>query len=63
VRTSGVQVNAVALSTVDTPANRRAMPRAKHDTWVTPEQVARAVVFLLEAEAVTGAVLKVYGAA
>jgi NAD(P)-dependent dehydrogenase (short-subunit alcohol dehydrogenase family) len=63
VRASGIQVNAVALSTVDTPANRKAMPRAKHETWVKPEQVGRAIVFLLEAEGVTGAVLKVYGRA
>ncbi len=63
VRERGIQVNAVAPSIVDTPANRASMPRARHDRWVKPEEIARAVVFLLESEGVTGDVLKVYGRA
>lgn len=63
LRGRGVSVNAIAPSTVDTPANRRSMPEASHEAWVRPEAVARAVVFLLESEAITGDVLKLYGGA
>ena len=63
VRGRGVEVNAVAPSVIDTPANRRAMPKARHDTWVKPEEIARAIVFLLQSEVVTGDVVKAYGRA
>jgi NAD(P)-dependent dehydrogenase (short-subunit alcohol dehydrogenase family) len=61
VRDAGVQVNAVAPSTIDTPANRASMPRADASRWVQPEDVARAIVFLLQSDAVSGTVLEVYG--
>ncbi|MFN2433378.1 MAG: SDR family NAD(P)-dependent oxidoreductase [Gemmatimonadota bacterium] len=63
LRDRNVQVNAIAPSVIDTPANRRSMPKADPATWVRPEQIAQAVVFLLESDAVTGDVLKVYGRA
>jgi NAD(P)-dependent dehydrogenase (short-subunit alcohol dehydrogenase family) len=59
----GIQVNAIAPSVIDTPANRRSMPKADPATWVKPEEVARAVVFLLENDAIAGDVLKIYGRA
>jgi NAD(P)-dependent dehydrogenase (short-subunit alcohol dehydrogenase family) len=59
----GVQVNAIAPSIIDTTANRRAMPRADFSKWVTPEDLARTVVFLLLNDAVSGDVVKVYGRA
>jgi NAD(P)-dependent dehydrogenase (short-subunit alcohol dehydrogenase family) len=46
VRGRGVTVNAVLPSTMDTEANRRAMPAADRRGWVTPESVARAILFL-----------------
>jgi NAD(P)-dependent dehydrogenase (short-subunit alcohol dehydrogenase family) len=59
----GVQVNAVAPSTIDTSANRRAMPKADFSTWVSPEDLARTIVFLLLNDAISGDVVEVYGRA
>ena len=54
-------VNAVLPSTMDTPANRRAMPDADRSGWVGTADVASVVAFLLSdrAAAVTGASLTV----
>jgi NAD(P)-dependent dehydrogenase (short-subunit alcohol dehydrogenase family) len=50
---AGVTVNAVLPSTMDTPANRRAMPNADRSTWVSTDAVA-GVVALLASEAAAG---------
>src|SRR5262249_61787641 len=42
VVTAGILVNAVAPSTMDTAANRRAMPKADHAAWPKVEEVAGA---------------------
>jgi NAD(P)-dependent dehydrogenase (short-subunit alcohol dehydrogenase family) len=56
-------VNAIAPSTIDTPANRESMPKADPSKWVTPEQIAHAIVFLGTdySGAVSGTVVPVYG--
>ncbi len=61
VRLHGITVNAVLPSTMDTPANRRAMPDADRSGWVSTDAVAKVVVFLASesAEAVTGAAVPV----
>jgi NAD(P)-dependent dehydrogenase (short-subunit alcohol dehydrogenase family) len=61
VRGRGIMVNAVLPSTMDTEANRRAMPTANRKDWVTPESVARAILFLASDAAadVTGTLLAV----
>lgn len=58
-----VTVNAVLPSIIDTPANRRDMPDAKFERWVTPQALGRVVAFLLsdDAAAITGACLPVTG--
>jgi NAD(P)-dependent dehydrogenase (short-subunit alcohol dehydrogenase family) len=58
-RGKGVRVNAVLPGTMDTEANRRAMPTADRSGWVSTEDVARAVLFLCsdEARAISGAAL------
>ncbi len=60
-----VRVNAIMPSTLDTPANRRAMPDADVSRWVTLESCAGVIDFLLsdDAQDVTGATLPVYGRA
>jgi NAD(P)-dependent dehydrogenase (short-subunit alcohol dehydrogenase family) len=65
VRTTGVTANAILPSTIDTPANRDAMPNADFSKWVTPEQIAATVRFLSshEASAISGASIPVYGRA
>jgi NAD(P)-dependent dehydrogenase (short-subunit alcohol dehydrogenase family) len=63
VAKQGILVNAVAPSIMDTPANRKAMPKADFDAWPKVEEVAATILFLASAEnAVTrGAVVPVYG--
>jgi NAD(P)-dependent dehydrogenase (short-subunit alcohol dehydrogenase family) len=64
-RDEGICVNAIAPSTIDTPANRQAMPDAEQARWVAPEDIARVVVFLCSRDAAvtSGAVVPVYGRA
>ncbi|HEV2292581.1 MAG TPA: SDR family NAD(P)-dependent oxidoreductase [Tepidisphaeraceae bacterium] len=58
-----IWVNAVIPSTMDTPPNRRAMPKADFDKWPKVEEVAATVAFLASPQnAVTrGALVPVYG--
>jgi NAD(P)-dependent dehydrogenase (short-subunit alcohol dehydrogenase family) len=41
-----VRVNAVLPDTIDTPANRRAMPNADFTRWATPDEIADVIVWL-----------------
>ena len=58
---SGVTVNAVLPSIIDTPTNRKDMPDADFGQWVTPEAIARVIAMLAspDAAAVTGALIPV----
>ncbi len=58
-----VRVNAVLPSIIDTPANRADMPDADYSAWVTGEEIANVIGFLLspEASGVTGALVPVSG--
>lgn len=60
----GILVNAVAPSILDTPANRRAMPDARHERWPKVDDVAATIVFLASPANRTtrSAVVPVYGA-
>jgi NAD(P)-dependent dehydrogenase (short-subunit alcohol dehydrogenase family) len=62
---AGILVNAVAPSTMDTPANRKAMPKADHAAWPKVEEVAATILFLASPEnrVTRGAVVPVYGRA
>jgi NAD(P)-dependent dehydrogenase (short-subunit alcohol dehydrogenase family) len=59
----GIRANAVLPGTIDTEANRQSMPRAKHDNWTSPEQIAEVIAFLASSAsaAVNGAAIPVYG--
>jgi NAD(P)-dependent dehydrogenase (short-subunit alcohol dehydrogenase family) len=63
LKLKGVTVNAVLPSTIDTPANRRDMPKADFDRWVSPADLAAVILFLAsdEAKAVTGTLIPVSG--
>ena len=64
-RDDRIRANAVLPSVIDTPGNRRAMPDADFERWVTPEQIAGVVRFLCEdgSGVVSGAHVPVYGRA
>lgn len=61
----GVRINAVLPSTIDTPANRQAMPNADPSKWVSRESLCDVIGFLLSEASrdVSGAALPVYGRA
>jgi NAD(P)-dependent dehydrogenase (short-subunit alcohol dehydrogenase family) len=59
----GILVNAVAPSIMDTPANRKAMPKADFDAWPKVEEVAATILFLASPDnrVTRGAIVPVYG--
>ncbi len=63
MRSENVRVNCVLPSIIDTPANRASMPDADFSRWVSPEALARVILFLAgpDSGAVSGACVPVYG--
>jgi NAD(P)-dependent dehydrogenase (short-subunit alcohol dehydrogenase family) len=61
VRGSGITVNCIVPSIIDTPANRAAMPAADHDRWPKVADIARSFIFLASPAAglVNGAAIPV----
>jgi NAD(P)-dependent dehydrogenase (short-subunit alcohol dehydrogenase family) len=61
LKDTGIRVNSILPNIIDTPANRRAMPRADFGSWTTPEQIARVILFLCtpDARPVNGAAIPV----
>ncbi len=62
-RDRGVRFNCVMPLTIDTPANRKAMPQADHSSWTKPEAIAEVIAFLLSPASapITGALVPVDG--
>lgn len=63
VKNDEIWVNAVVPSIMDTPANRKAMPGADHDTWPSVGSVAETIIFLASARNKTtrGGIVPVFG--
>jgi NAD(P)-dependent dehydrogenase (short-subunit alcohol dehydrogenase family) len=64
-RDDHIRTNAIMPSTIDTPANRAAMPDADFDRWVKPTEIARVIAALCsdDARVTSGAHVPVYGRA
>ena len=60
---AGITANVILPGTMDTPANRKAMPNADVSKWVQPVNVARLVTWLAgdAGKDVNGAAIPVYG--
>jgi len=65
LRDKGINVNCILPSTIDTPQNRKDMPKADPKRWVAPEALADVVLFLASdaARAIHGASIPVAGLA
>ncbi len=65
VKGDHILVNAIAPSTIDSEANRKAMPKADPAKWLSPESAAEAVLMLVSpvATEISGAVLPLYARA
>jgi NAD(P)-dependent dehydrogenase (short-subunit alcohol dehydrogenase family) len=60
---TGIRVNTVLPSIIDTEANRNAMPGANYANWPKPEQIADVILFLCDnaSKLIHGAAVPVYG--
>ena len=58
-----INVNAIIPGTMDTPRNRKDMPKADFKKWVKPEDIAEVIAFLCsnKGDKISGAILPVYG--
>lgn len=63
VKGTGVRVNSILPSIIDTAVNRQAMPDANFREWPKPEEIAQVILFLCSdnAAVVHGAAVPVYG--
>jgi NAD(P)-dependent dehydrogenase (short-subunit alcohol dehydrogenase family) len=60
---AGLTANVILPGTIDTPANRKAMPKADTSKWVQPATIASLIAWLAgeSGKDVNGAVIPVYG--
>jgi len=60
---TGVRVNSILPSIIDTEPNRQAMPIADFTKWPKPADIARVIMFLCseDAKVIHGAAIPVYG--
>ena len=63
LREHNINVNCVLPTIIDTPENRKAMPKADPEKWVAPQDLANVIVFLASdaARAIHGAAIPVTG--
>ena len=63
VRPYNINVNSIVPSIMDTPANRRAMPKADFNVWPKTDDIAKVIVYLCsdDARVIHGAAVPVYG--
>lgn len=56
-----ITVNAVLPTTIDTPQNRAAMPKADTSGWTSPEAISEVILFLAstQSQAISGALIPV----
>ena len=61
VRGTGITVNCVVPSIIDTPENRKALPNADQDAWPKARDIARAYIYLAapDTQLVNGAAIPV----
>jgi NAD(P)-dependent dehydrogenase (short-subunit alcohol dehydrogenase family) len=59
----GITANAILPGTIDTPANRKDMPKADASKWVQPSAIAALILWLTSdvGKDVNGAVIPIYG--
>jgi len=59
----GITANVILPGTIDTPANRKAMPSADFSKWVQPASIAALITWLASdsGKDVNGAAIPVYG--
>lgn len=62
-REEGIRANVVLPGTIDTEANRRAIPDADHTRWTRPDAIAGVIHYLASPESgpINGASVPVYG--
>jgi NAD(P)-dependent dehydrogenase (short-subunit alcohol dehydrogenase family) len=62
-RGTGVTVNAIVPSIIDTQSNRALMPDKDHTKWVNPNSIAQLICYLASEAAtdINGALIPVYG--
>lgn len=60
---AGITANVILPGTIDTPVNRKAMPKADTSQWVQPASIASLIVWLAgdAGKDVTGAAIPIYG--
>jgi len=51
LRGTGVRVNSILPSIIDTEPNRKAMPKADYSKWPKPEEIAKVILFLCSNDA------------
>ncbi|MCZ6468405.1 MAG: SDR family NAD(P)-dependent oxidoreductase, partial [Candidatus Dadabacteria bacterium] len=58
-----INVNAIIPGTINTPTNRKDMPKADQAKWVKPEEIAEVITFLCSKKGapISGAAVPVYG--
>jgi NAD(P)-dependent dehydrogenase (short-subunit alcohol dehydrogenase family) len=65
VKESNINVNCIMPSTIDTVANRKAMPNVDASKWVKTDHIADVILFLCSegSKAITGGAIPTYGLA